>query len=104
MTLGELIKRLEQEKPGKIVRYGFNEPHSYRGYYEDLAFEPCGPIRVSEMLRLAKEALGKEFTGYKGGEFKMGEHTDVWLAEHGKLGETLGPRLLNYILADFLEE
>jgi hypothetical protein len=72
MTLNELIRYLEKEDPKKVVAIGFNNPHSYRGYYEDLAFEPAKNITVGEMLDCAKGALGKTYEGYKGGEYKMG--------------------------------
>lgn len=98
MTLSELIKRLESEPLDKNVPIGFGHPHSYRGFYEDLAFEPVTDTTVGDMLTAAKYALGKTFTGYKGGEFRMGAYTDVWLAHYGRCGETIGPLLLSFIL------
>src|SRR3990167_10281820 len=99
MTLGELIKRLEMEPPKKVIRSGFGSPHSYRGFYEDLAFVPMQEgISVEVILKMAKDALGKTFQGYKGGDFKMDENTDVWLAEYGGLGEALTPHSLECIL------
>lgn len=100
MMLKQLIENLEQLDPNLVVPNGFGNPHSYRGYYEDLAFEPMENVTVGQMLADAKESLGKTFTGYKGGEFKMGEYTDVFLAEHGYCGEELGLQLLKYMLAE----
>ena len=101
MTLGQLIERLKDENPKKILRLGFRNPHSYRGYYDQLAFEPKQLIMVEDMLKDAQSALGKTFEGYKGGEFKMSEHTDVWLAEYGNTSdEMLSHRLLSYMLND----
>ena len=97
-TLGELIKRLEKEDPGRIVPFGFSRPHSYRGYYDELAFEPKENITIGEMLEAAQSALGKTFMGYKGGEYVMDEFTYVWLSEYGTTGETLGPILLELLL------
>ena len=41
---------------------------------------------VEEWLKVLKEAVGKTFTGYKGGDFLMGKNTPVWLAEYGDSG------------------
>ena len=98
MTLGTLIEILTNEPPDKVCPLGFRRPHSYRGYYEDLAFEPAENVTVAEMLSEARLALGAIFTGYKGGEFKMEGWTAVWLANYGQTGETLGPRFLKLLL------
>lgn len=100
VTLGELIQALERCDPDKIVRHGFGRPHSYRGYYEQLAFEPMGNRAVVEILADAKAALGATFMGYKGGEYRMDDWTDVWLANYGECGETIGPVLLDYMLKE----
>lgn len=99
MILGQLIKRLEKEHDHNVP-HGFSNPHSYRGYYEELAFEPKENTTVGAMLAAAREALGNTYTGWKGGEFKMHEYTPVHLAEIGSCGEELGSRLLEYILAE----
>lgn len=97
MTLGELIKFLETEDQEQIIPLGFNNPHSYRGSYNELAFEPAKNITVKEMLECAKEALGNSYFGYKGGKFKMEEYTDIYLAIYGCCGEQIGPILLQYM-------
>jgi hypothetical protein len=38
---------------------------------------------VAEWIDILKEAVGKTFTGYKGGDFTMGKGTPVYLAEYG---------------------
>ena len=99
MTLGELITALEQADQSMIVPVGFGHPHSYRGIYEDLAFEPRARVPVARMLRVARSALGATFEGYKGGGFVMDAYTRVWLARFGHGGgETIGPILLSYML------
>ncbi len=97
MTLGELITALKKEDSNKIVPLGFGNPHSYRGYYEDLSFEPIKNITVGRMLSEAESALGKTFQGYKGGDYTMSEYTSIWLAEWGDCGEGIGPILLSYM-------
>ena len=98
MTLGELIEELKRHDRNKIVPMGFHHPHSYRGYYDQLAFEPARNITVGEMLNCAQEALNTTYPGWKGGDFTMGESTEVWLADEGDCGEIIGPELLNYML------
>jgi hypothetical protein len=100
MTLGELIAALEAAPADRIIRNGFESPHSYRGWYERLAFEPANNIRVGDMLDDARGALGRVFMGYKGGDYRMYGHTEVYLANYGECGEEIGPSLLAYMLAD----
>ena len=92
LTLGDLIGALakyEDDGLGGIpVRYEDGEtpgePMSYRGYYEDLAFDDANEtVTVSTFLAKARAALGAEFDGYKGGEYTMGEDTALWRSEYG---------------------
>lgn len=97
MNLGRLIEELERQKSGAWVMIDRSpiplQPHavdSYRGYYEQLAIA-CGPSRehstkVGDLLTILREAVGKTFTGYKGGEYRMTESTPVWLANYGETG------------------
>ena len=69
---------------------------SYRGDYQELAFNPVKDAKVSDMLEFAKGSIGKTFAGYKGGEFKMGEYTDCYIAEYGEsAGDKIGLTLIN---------
>jgi len=86
MTLGELINRLERVPPKTLVKLG--EPHSYRGYYCDLAFE-CVESTAGEALAMCRECLGEVFIGYKGGDYQMGKMTPVWLAYYGSCGKKI---------------
>ena len=98
MTLGGLIKFLSRENADIVVPLGFTHAHSYRGSYDNLAFEPAENVTVGVMLACARGALGRTFTGWKGGEYTMDEYTDVWLAEEGTTGEGIGPTLLRYMV------
>lgn len=86
MTLGELIQALES-LPADAKIQGVNSPHSYRGYYSDLAFEPMeGMATAADLLKDCRGSMGVVFTGYKGGEYMMGQNTPVWIAEYGCCG------------------
>lgn len=89
MTLGKMIDRLEAMPPETIIE-GITAPHSYRGYYCDLAFER-GETRIaaSAALALCKSAMGEVFKGYKGGDFQMGRNTPLWLSEYGNTGQKI---------------
>jgi len=88
MTLGKLIERIESLPDHTMLEMSC--PHSYRGYYQDLAFErPNHPLSKREVLALCKGAMGEVFHGYKGGEYQMGRNTPVWIAAHGCCGMKL---------------
>jgi hypothetical protein len=101
MTLGEFIKQLEKCNQEAIVTLEPFELYptdfdSYRGYYCDLALgytttrdeiENC--LKVSDLLKKAKNCLGKEFIGYKGGEFIMSKDTPLWISNYGEVSDTV---------------
>lgn len=99
LNLGNLIARLEQEDPNRVLPIGFLRPHSYRGDYHDLAFEPATNVRIGDMLDAARSALGATYQGWKGGDYRMNEHSDCWIAEEGSDSDNrLGPLLLHLLL------
>lgn len=54
LNLGELIEELERHDPNLRLPLGFTEPHSYRGYYDQLAFQPAADVTIGEMLADAR--------------------------------------------------
>ena len=65
-------------------------PHSYRGYYSDLAFKRGEGVReAGGLLADCKAAMGEVFEGYKGGSFVMGALTPLWVAPYGCCGQKL---------------
>lgn len=103
MRLDDLIEMLSKEDKKKVLKLGFRKPHSHRANYNELAFEPAENVTVGEMLKAAKSALGKTFTGWKGGDFTMLAWTECNLAYEGKCGEEISERLLKYMLADVVK-
>lgn len=99
MTLDELIAALESADPTQVCPAGFNNPHSYRGYYTDLAFEPASDITVGEMLAAARSALGTTYIAWKGGDYQMTGDSDCWLSQVGSASEeTLSATLMKLML------
>jgi hypothetical protein len=90
MTLGELISVLAAMPADSQVTC-LRSAHSYRGYYEDLAFEldPGNTRPASDLLAECMAAMGNAFQGYKGGDFVMGKTTPLWVACYGSCGEKL---------------
>lgn len=86
LTLGALISALEN-MPDDAQVANLRNPDSYRGYYSDLYFERHDGTRpAAELLAECKAAMGQVFTGYKGGEYVMGELTPLWVASYGYCG------------------
>ena len=98
MYLKDLIEWLEQQDQNADVIDGFGSPHSDRGYYEKLAFKPVPITTFGQMLAHAKSALGRTFSGYKGGEFLIGEFSRCRIGEYGVSGEDITPTHLKYWL------
>lgn len=101
MNLGELIDALKKADPDLIVADGFCAPHSYRGYYDHVAFEPRRDVSVRHMLAAAESAVGATYEGWKGGTYTMDRDSVVHIAKEGHTDEAyegLDPRHLDLIL------
>ena len=86
MTLGGLISILKT-LPDEFKITGLTYPHSYRGYYSDLAFELSNDkMYARDFLKICEKCVGDTFEGYKGGDNTMSENTPVWIAEWGCSG------------------
>ena len=87
LTLGQLIKKLESADAAAKVVFDDgtspSEPHSYRGYYSDLAFERGGETTVAPFLDCLRKILGSTLEGYKGGDFLMDGGTPLWVSNYG---------------------
>jgi hypothetical protein len=89
MTLGGMIAHLETLPPDTEVA-NLRNPHSYRGYYDHLAFErPKGTRPAGELLEECRQQVGSFHSGYHGGQFRMSISTPVWVACYGDLGQQL---------------
>lgn len=100
MTLDELINALHEQDPALVLPRGFANPHSYRGFFDELAFEPTENVTVGSMLGACWSARGETYTACKGGEYTMTGDTPCWLALHGSNGgEEITPELLAGLIA-----
>jgi hypothetical protein len=103
MTLGTLIRLLETLPPDRVCPVGLHKPHSWRGIYSSLAFEPGPPMPVRQILNAARQCVGRSFEGYKGGEYAMDlctpVHVAIWGRSYGDLS-ILDPLSLALIVGD----
>lgn len=70
--------------PGKLA--------SWRGSYDELAisFKSTGnEFTAQEFLAELQAAVGATFEGWKGGEYKMGYETPLWVANPGYSSNTV---------------
>lgn len=110
LSLGELINELEKvdlkydDKTYKSVEFDFGSAvptdlDSWRGSYNELALgyrlsgydnqdEHFAECKADKLLEHLKESIGKEYSGWKGGEFTMSENTPIWVANSGNSGNT----------------
>jgi len=103
-TLEELTNAIDQhlrEHGDKLMPWGLTDPKSYRGYYDELAFTKSdGPMQLSQAQANVLEADGATYQGWKGGQYTMGKHTNVHIADHGQWpGDTLSSLLVEMWLA-----
>lgn len=83
-SVGRFIAELKSLKPDTLVIPKLKFPHSYRGYYEDLAFEHEEDFQTAEeLIDLLKSCVGQVYAGYKGGEYRCQDSTFVWLGSYG---------------------
>ena len=92
LTLGKLIEILDLYPDFTIE---MQAPHSYRGYYSDLSFEPSHAIEASDLSKILKNnILNQKLEGYKGGEYLMDEDTPLWLDYYGEYTGTAIVRII----------
>lgn len=95
ISLGELIALLTPCKQDVSIHFDFGDfrptdVDSFRGYYDHLAigFSDEGDPKVSDLLAQLNAAVGKSFTGYKGGDYTMTRRTPMWVANYGRSTST----------------
>lgn len=95
LTLGDLY-HLSLENPDAVFCVpafdrGIANPHSYRGYYADLAFEQSDDraTTAAAVKEMCERAMAETFTGYKGGDYTYADDTPLWLAPYGCTGEAI---------------
>lgn len=95
ITLGELIEKLKNVPQDLPIYFDFcgltpDGIDSYRGYYDQLAvgWKEDEDPKVSDFLKTCEEVNGQVLSGYKGGNYKMGLDTNVWVSNWGRCAGT----------------
>lgn len=82
MTLGEFKNYIESFPEGKIFDYGISEPFSWRGSYDEVAFQIIQqPMERDEILAKINTAYKQVFQGYKGGDYTYNDYTYIHFEE-----------------------
>lgn len=102
MTLGELISYLNEYVPSARLARGITEPRSFRGSYENLAFKESGQTTYGACLVAARSALDQDYTGYKGGEFRMHENVECYLVDWRDCGDPLTKDFFDLAVSDLI--
>jgi hypothetical protein len=88
MSIDEILKSLNMVKGSTAIRQVGTEFCSNRGYYEHLSMAPANDeMPVKEFMAVLKAQIGKTYYGYKGGEFTMAGHTQLFIANYGSCGK-----------------
>jgi len=103
--LKDIISFLKTRDENEVPPIGFNNPHSYRGYYNNLAFESTVGVTVKQMLEDCSAAMSSSFVGWKGGEYIYNEYTTCWLSQEGVAsGQSITPFLLSLMFGEVPSE
>lgn len=82
MELKNFKQLIEALPVGTICKYGISEPFSWRGVYAEVAFNiEKQPMLREDILTKIENAYNGTFYGYKGGEYKYCDYTDVHFEE-----------------------
>jgi hypothetical protein len=85
MTLKEFKNHIESAENEKQFRYGISCPFSWRGSYDEVAFEIIEqPMSRDQILFKIEEAYSGTFEGYKGGEYTYNDNTEVHFEEDSR--------------------
>lgn len=101
MYVKDLIELLEKQDQDALVPFGFGgQGHSDRGSYNDLAFPEVENVTFRFILKSVRDMIGQTITGYKGGDYVVGEYTEVKIGEDSsRCGDDVSPLLIRYMTA-----
>lgn len=92
LTVGSLLEFLRTAEPTANIVFDRNsgsptDPHSYHGYFEDLAFDydTNKIITVDDMIHLLESCIGQLFQQFQKdqGHYQMCTETPLWLSHSG---------------------
>lgn len=88
-----------------VFTEGFNNAHSWRGHYHEVAFVPTENVSAADVKKEIDSALYEEHEGWKGGEFSYNEGTWCHLAFVGNPDDEAGTEfeaLVGRMMAEYM--
>lgn len=78
MKLKDFKQHIESFPNGTKFDFGISLPFSWRGIYSEVAFKMLEQsMTKEEILENIELAYTETFNGYKGGEYRYNDHTDI---------------------------
>lgn len=78
MELIDFKNHIQSFPDGTLFKYGISKPFSWRGSYDEVAFSIIEkPMLKEDILANIQLAYDEWFSGYKGGEYKYHDSTNV---------------------------
>lgn len=78
MELKQLKDYISNFPKGTVFNYSLSHPFSWRGSYDEVAFDiEQKESTREEILKNIELAYSEKFYGYKGGEYKYHDYTDI---------------------------
>lgn len=102
MTIQQIRDTFEELDPDLVFPFGFDNPHSWRGVYDEPAVSPAENVTVRGMLATLDRLTSETFTGWKGGTFGpySAKWDDLHLSREGFADEDcIGPVTLDMMVA-----
>jgi len=91
MNIQELKQHISGFPEGTKFNYGLSKPFSWRGSYNEVAFAIIeAPMTKEEILSNIEIAYNETFFGYKGGEYRYDDYTDINFEEQGSRNYSSG--------------
>lgn len=84
MRLGDFSNIfLNMKNDSFVFKEAFGNTHSYRGYYDEVAFERVSNVTLKQVKESVDAAFNNEFSGYKGGVYRYDSDTTAHLTYYG---------------------
>ncbi len=105
MHVGKLIE-IVKSLPDYYLGAGISHVDSWRGSYDEPAFEIQDETTKEEMLEVISECLSRQFDGYKGGTYFYDESSTVNFDAYGVYtdGSYLLKKAVEFSDSDFIQK
>ena len=101
LTVEEVIFHLKDalnDQGNVVLSIGLGKNMSYRGSYDEVAFEPQRNLTISECIQNVENCIDTTMFGYKGGEYECTKDTNANIAFYGSCGTPITSFVMNILL------